>query len=67
MFLISSSAPLASERASNLSWRTQWSMLPLSDPAEAQEAQTGPTMVLVKPAIGMVPLGRDKDIENDKR
>ena len=42
-------------------------MLPLSDPAEAQEAQTGPTMVLVKPAIGMVPLGRDKDIENDKR
>ncbi len=64
MFLISSSAPLASERASNLSWRTQWSMLPLSDPAEAQ---TGPTMVLVKPAIGMVPLGRDEDIENDKR
>jgi len=39
-------------------------MLPLSDPAEAQ---TGPTMVLVKPAIGMVPLGRDEDIENDKR
>jgi hypothetical protein len=34
-------------------------MLPLSDPAEAQ---TGPTMVLVKPAIGMVPLGRDEDI-----